>query len=92
MNVIGLFLLLFAVVAVAMGLFLIAGSTNVVPVDSYGNTVSNATNMSIGNSTSVMMAGNSAIPWVAFIIAVLIVVAVFLWAIGYSGVSKSRYN
>lgn len=92
MNIISLFLLLFTLVAVSMGLFLIAGSANVTPVDSFGHTTTNATNLSAGNVTPVMMAGSSAVPWIAFIVVVLILVGVFLWAIGYSGGYKSLYD
>ena len=95
MNVIGLFLLFFVILGAAMGIFLIAGKANTAPVDSYGDTVSEETNITAGNTTAVIKSGAASIPWIAFIVVVLVLIGVFLWARGEShggGYNKSRYH
>jgi hypothetical protein len=95
MNVIGLFLLFFVLIGAAMGIFLIAGKSNVTPVDSYGATVSNETNRTAENTTTLIRTGGTSIPWIGFIVVILIIVGVFLWARsngGNGGYNHSRYN
>jgi len=81
MNVIGLFLLLFVVVCVFGGVVLIAGNGYTAPTDSYGHTVSPQTNQTATNATKIMDSGSATIPWIGVIVAVLILVGVFLWAL-----------
>jgi len=81
MNVINLFLLFFVMVGVAMGVFLIAGNGVTTPVDSSGQTVSVAKNLSADNATLIVKTAAPVSPWIAFIVVVLIIAAIFLWAL-----------
>jgi hypothetical protein len=81
MSVIGLFLLLFVVVCVTMVLYLIAGNGVTPPVDSYGQTTTEATNLTAGNVTGLVKTGMAVNPWLAMLVVVLIIAAVFLWAL-----------
>jgi hypothetical protein len=95
MNVLGLFLLLFVLVGAFMGAFFIASNTNTTPIDSYGNTISANNSRMITNATPIMMVGTATIPWIAFLVVILIIVGVFLWTrskSGSGGYNNSRYH
>jgi Fe2+ transport system protein B len=85
MNVIGLFVLIFVLCGVFVGVYAIAGHANTTPVDSYGTTVGEDTNNTAGNASAIMQSGSAVIPWIVVLLAILVIVAVFFWAVGQYG-------
>lgn len=90
MRIGGLMLLIVMVAGAVFGMYAIAANLNMsAPVDSSGNTVSNATNMTAQNVTDIAKVAPTAGVFVALLVAVVVLAAVVVYFAAAAGGRKS---
>jgi hypothetical protein len=91
MRIGGLMLLMVMVAGAVVGMYAIAANLNTSPpVDSAGNTVSNATNMTQQNVTAIARVAPSAGAVIALILAVLVLASIVVYFAASNPGMKSR--
>jgi hypothetical protein len=88
----GLMLLMVMVAGAVVGMYAIAANVSMkAPVDAYGQTVSNATNMTQANVSAIATVAPTAGVFVAMLIAVLVLAVVVVYFAAAGGGRRSRY-
>lgn len=93
MRIGGLMLLMVMVAGAVVGMYAIAANVSMAaPVDSAGNTVSNATNTTMATVATVSQVAPTAGVFIALIVAVLVLAAIVVYfAAANGGGRRSRY-
>lgn len=90
MRIGGLMLLMVMVAGAVFGMYAIAANVNTsAPVDSSGNTVSNATNMTQQNVTAIAKVAPTAGVFIALILVVIVLAVVVVYFAAAAGGRKS---